>query len=76
MKAFAVDKLVAKELSLLRSTGRYLEPRVFPEVDDFVQSFQQPEWRRPILLILGATNLGKSLLAARIIEQVWRSARF
>ena len=72
-KRTAVDKLVAEELSKLKANGRYFEPRSFAEVDEFVNLFRDiPQWRRPILLILGATGLGKSMLAAAVLCSIAR----
>ena len=69
-KAQAVDNLVASELALLKTGDGYQQPRSYPEVTEFVDMFRAPAWRRPVLLIVGATNLGKSLLAASVMEQV------
>ena len=44
----------------------------FPEAQDFVNSFGSSVRRRPIVLIVGATNLGKSELASQILLQVAR----
>ena len=60
----SVEQLVKQELDNLRTSGSLKEPRAFGEIDDFVASFKASTWRRPILLIVGATNLGKSMLAA------------
>ena len=69
-KEAAVRELVKRELEGLRRRGLYKEPRAFAELDEFVQSFSESAWRRPLLLILGATNLGKSLLAGHVLERV------
>ena len=69
-KARAVGNLVSTELALLKSGNDYQQPRIFPEVVEFVDKFRAAAWRRPALLILGATNLGKSMLAASVLEQV------
>jgi len=43
----------------------------FPEVARFLELFRQEgKERRPMLAIVGATGLGKSLLAATVLEQV------
>ena len=71
-KNAVVKKLVAKEVQLLKATGRLLSCRDFEEVEQFLSFFQegQGQWRRPMLLIVGATNLGKSMLAANVLERV------
>ena len=69
-KAFAVEKLVSTELALLKANNVFQQPRSFPEVAQFVDTFRTAAPRRPALLIIGATNLGKSLLAASGLEQV------
>ena len=72
-KRLAVEKLVDNELTLLQRGERRLQefdlPR-FPEILEFLQFFREQHWRRPILLIVGATNLGKSLLAGEVLRQV------
>jgi len=42
----------------------------FPEVDDFLACFQGPRHRRPVLAIIGGTNLGKSMLAAHVLRKL------
>ena len=69
-KARAVGHLVSSELALLKTGNDYQQPRSFPEVVEFVENFRAPAWRRPVLLIVGATNLGKSMLAANVMKQV------
>lgn len=44
--------------------------KMFPIVSEFVAWFQKPAFRRPILAIIGGTNLGKSMLAADILRKV------
>ena len=66
----AVFQLVKRELEALKGQGMYVQPRVFAELEEFVKLFDGSAWRRPLLLILGATNLGKSLLAAYLLERV------
>ena len=44
--------------------------RQFAEVDAFVELFQRPAFRRPLLAIIGGTNLGKSELAAVVLGRV------
>ena len=48
-----------------------LSPRAFAEVDEFVGLFQgKGRWRRPMLVLLAPTNLGKSMLAEHILRRV------
>ena len=42
----------------------------FPELDAFVELFSESMRRRPILLIIGGTNSGKSLLAKEVLRRV------
>lgn len=46
--------------------------KCFPEVEDFLPCFEPTVamHRRPILAIIGATNLGKSMLAADVLLRV------
>jgi len=50
------------------------EFNVYPEVEEFIGFFAAGVHmlRRPILVIIGATNLGKSMLAADILNRVAR----
>ena len=67
----AVLEHVAKELASLKTTGAFQPMRAFPEVEAFVQHFEGgSRMRRPILAIVGGTNLGKSVLAASVLERV------
>ena len=45
-----------------------LEP--YPEALTFTTFFERPAHRRPILLIVGASFLGKSLLAAQVLQHI------
>ena len=45
-----------------------LEP--YPEALTSTTLFERPQHRRPILLIVGASFLGKSLLAAQVLELI------
>ena len=69
LKRVAVEGLVAKELALLK-TGRYVEPIFTAEENEFVQCFREDCWRRPILLFIGATNMGKSMRAGAMLLKV------
>ena len=65
-----VDADVNAELQCLRTDQPLAPLQTFPEIEDFVASFNEARWRRPVLAIVGATNTGKSLLAANVIERV------
>ena len=66
-----VHSRVLKELEGLKGAGAYKEPRSYPVVDDYVAEFAgTPKWRRPILLIVGGTNLGKSMLGGSVLQKV------
>ena len=64
----AVAAHVAKESSLLEEKVRPIKR--FPEVRRFVDQFAETKERRAMLLIVGATNLGKSMLASNVLQQV------
>lgn len=67
-KESAVQQHVEQELLLL---GELQPAKSYPEVDLFVSYFTgEPRRRRPILAIIGGTNLGKSLLALQILKQI------
>ena len=66
----AVSALVAQELAALEDSNALLPFRHFPEVDRFIQSFTQKLWRRPVLVIVGGTNMGKSILAAHVLTEI------
>ena len=66
----AVEDHIKAELEELKTEEPLLASRIYPAVDAFVNSFRRPGRRKPILVIVGGTNAGKSLLAARILERV------
>ena len=66
----AIDRHIEKELALVHEADPPKTVKVFPEVDAFVDSFKQPRQRRPVLAIIGGTNLGKSMLAADVLLRV------
>ena len=59
----------SKEAERLHDT---LAPvKTFTEVEQFVRMFSSaPRHRRPILVIVGGTNLGKSLLAGAVLRRI------
>ena len=72
-KRLAVEKHVDNELKELQEGGmRFQEQDLsrFPEIVEFVKLFREEHWRRPILLIVGATHLGKSMLAGKVLREV------
>ena len=70
-RAASVESHVAKELSLLREAKLFKEVRHFDVVETFVHQFLEgPRFRRPMLAVVGGTNLGKSMLAAQILERI------
>ena len=68
--AEALKQHVAEECAAALRRRPLLPLRTFPEIDVYVESFRNAEHRRPILVLLGASNTGKSLLAARVLERV------
>ena len=66
----AVRRHVAEELAALRRDDPLLPARHFDEVTDFLSNFAGARWRRPILAIVGGTNLGKSVLARDVLRQL------
>ena len=69
----AVHAHVLQELTLLRRQGKFRQAKSFREVDTFVDFFRgEAKFRKPILAIIGGTNLGKSMLAAQVLLKVAR----
>ena len=66
----AISDHVNAELSLLETSDPLEKFRVFAMVDDYISSFAGPKRRRPILLLVGGTNTGKSQLAAYILQRI------
>ena len=71
-RRLSVEALVKAELQELGENNalRPLDLQAFPAADRYVTSFQQAMHRRPVILILGATGLGKSLMAGQILEKI------
>ena len=59
---------VLVEEAALRGTLRQVKD--YDAVDKFVGYLRGSHLRRPILAIIGGTNLGKSLLAAEVLRKV------
>jgi hypothetical protein len=70
MRDAAVEAHVAAESAALKS--HMFAFKSYDVVDRFIASFQLcvQKHRRPMLAIIGGTNLGKSLLASHILERV------
>ena len=66
----AVSEHVSAELKRLREGASLAEFKTFPVVEDFLKSFDEKLWRRAVLVIVGGSNLGKSLLAADVLERL------
>lgn len=67
----AVQELIEAELNLLRKAGMVKKMKQHALVDEFVALFKgAPRFRRPMLVVVGGTNLGKSMLAAHVLRQV------
>ena len=68
-KERAMEAAVTASAKLLEQALLPMKP--FPEVDEFVAHFSgMPVHRRPILAIIGGTNLGTSMLAADVMRRV------
>lgn len=61
---------VRTELASLSEGAGLTKFHTFTQVEEFVQSFTKKLWRRAILVIVGGTNLGKSLLAADVLGRL------
>jgi hypothetical protein len=65
----AVQAHVCEQAALLE--GDTFPVKSFPIVEQFVALFDgKPRHRRPILVIVGGSNLGKSLLACAILKRI------
>ncbi|CAK0869410.1 unnamed protein product [Prorocentrum cordatum] len=65
-----LQKHLAVELAELERADPVRPAQQFPETAEFVQLFSKPMRRRPILVIFGGTNLGESILAGSVLEDV------
>ena len=66
----AVRRRVADELAELKASGAKKDFKEFALVQRFLNFFKGPFWRRPVLVIIGGTNLGKSMLAGHVLTKV------
>ena len=65
-----MDGQVKAELDALSVAAPLLPLRTFPVLEEFVDSFKSSSRRKPILVLLGGTNTGKSLLAGRVLDRI------
>ena len=68
LKQQAMEKAVKAEAEAL--AAQTFPMKAFPEVDEFLNYFRAPHHRRPMLAIVGGTNLGKSMLAADVLRRL------
>jgi len=67
----AVAEVMKAELAGLHEQAPLAPVKPFPEVEHYLSFFSgAPHWRRPFLVVVGATNFGKSLLAADVLRRV------
>ena len=69
-KTAAVRDHVRREEELLLRDCPLAAFKSFAEINDFIACFTRTQRRRPILIIIGATGLGKSELARDILRRV------
>ena len=69
-KERAIEDHLEKELKAIKKKCPELPMRDFLVATEFVKLFGEARWRRPILAIVGGTNLGKSVLAAKVLGDV------
>ena len=72
----AIETHLQKERDSLAAEDPDKPMRDFPETALFVNSFAAAKRRRPILAIVGPTNLGKSMLAAGVLQRIAKCWRF
>ena len=63
-----VRKHVKVEEAAASATKPLEEPRTSPAIDRFVNSFASCSWRRPILVIVGGTQFGKTALGRYVLK--------
>ena len=71
-KYFAVTALVKRELKELEETDalREIDLALFPDLAAYVESFRGAKRRRRLVLFLGPSGVGKSLLAGQLLKKV------
>ena len=65
-----VRKHVKREAAAARAQQPLQEPRASPLIDSYVESFAHSSWRKRILVIVGATNFGKTALGRHVLQLV------
>ena len=69
LKEAAIKEAVEEAAGVLAT--QILPMKVFPEVTRFLDlDWERPRFRRPVLAVVGGTNLGKSMLAAHVVREV------
>ena len=66
----AVENLVQTELEELEAKNPLLTFNSYAIVDKYLASFTEARRRRPVLVLVGGTNTGKSLLGAHILTKL------
>ena len=66
----AVRRHLEEEMQALQKEDPLRPARQFDEVNAFLKHFERARWRRPILAIVGGTNLGKSFLGRAVLRQL------
>lgn len=66
----AVSKHVRREAAAIATELPRESTRTFPAIETFVECFRAAAHRRPILLLVGGTNLGKSMLAESVLQRI------
>ena len=67
----AAREHASSEMARLKASRGISPLRDFPEVDAFLDMFRNDKLcRRPVLAVVGGTNLGKSVLAADVLRRV------
>eukprot|EP00973_Karenia_brevis_P023991 3307641-Karenia_brevis.AAC.1 len=41
-----------------------------PDIENYISSFEHSYWRRPFMIIVGATNFGKTALGRHVLQRV------
>ena len=70
MKQDVVSQRVGQELAELKRLGLKKDFKSFDVVNQFVDLFRTAAWRRPVLVIIGGSNMGKSMLAGHVMNKV------
>ena len=61
---------VATERAALDTASPATPVHLCPSIHQFVQSFSSSARRRPLLLLVGGTQLGKSMLAQQVLKKI------